>query len=157
VGFRYPAARRAARRSPQGRRSARMKELARFQHDFLERVYGEAPAVGPTAIYRRNVLANLHDALAAAYPVVRRLVGDAFFRELAERFARAHPSASRDLHRYGKPLPQFIADYAPAVGLPYLADVARLEWAVAQAFHAASARAFDYAALAAVAEAERAQ
>lgn len=134
-----------------------MKDLARFQRDFLEHVYGEAPATGPAAIYRRNVLANLHDALAAAYPVVRRLVGEAFFGEVAERFARAHPSASGDLHRYGARLAEFIAGYAPARDLPYLPDVARLEWAVAQAFHAANARAFDYAALAAVAEPERAQ
>lgn len=134
-----------------------MKELARFQGDFLAQLYGEAPATGPAAIYRRNVLANLHDALAAAYPVVRRLVGHAFFREVAGRFARAHPSTSGDLHRYGAGLAEFLADDAPAAELPYLPDVARLEWAVAQAFHAANARAFDYAALAALAEAERAR
>jgi hypothetical protein len=132
-----------------------MKALARFQRDFLEQVYGDAPAAGPAAIYRRNVLANLHDALAAAYPVVRRLVGDAFFGAAAERFARAHPSTSGDLHRYGAELAQFLAGYAPAADLPYLPDVACLEWAVAQAFHAANARAFDYAALAAIAAPER--
>lgn len=132
-----------------------MSELARAQREFLDTVLSEAPADGPTAVYRRNVLANLHDALAAAYPVVRRLVGDAFFGELAARFARAHPSRSGDLHRYGAELAPFVARYAPARGLAYLADVARLEWAVAQAFHAADARAFDYAGLAAVPAAER--
>lgn len=133
----------------------RVSALARAQREFLDTVLSDAPAEGRIMVYRSNVLANLHDALAAAYPVVRRLVGDAFFGELAAQFARAHPSRSGDLHRYGAELAEFVARYAPARGLAYLADVARLEWAVAQAFHAADARAFDYAGLAAVPAAER--
>src|SRR5262249_964538 len=107
------------------------------------------------AIYQRNLLSNLRDALRAAYPVVRRLVGDAFFNEAADRFARAHPSTSGDLHRYGESFPDFIAAYAPACSLEYLPEVACLEWAVAQAFHAADAREFDFTALAAIPESER--
>jgi hypothetical protein len=101
------------------------------------------------------VLANLHDALAAAYPVVRRLVGEAFFHEVAERFTQAHPSHSGDLHRFGAGLAPFLETYPPARELAYLPDVARLEWEVAQAFHAADARRLDVRALDAVSEAER--
>ena len=132
-----------------------MKALADLQREFLADLYGEAPLRGPLAVYRRNVLANLRDALGAAYPVVRRLVGDAFFAEAADRYARACPSASGDLHRFGESFAEFLAAYEPARPLDYLPDVARLEWAVAQAFHAADARAFDFAALGAIAEADR--
>ena len=133
-----------------------MSALARFQREFLEAIVTGTGTDRATAIYRGNVLANLHDALAAAYPVVHRLVGDAFFREAADRYAAAHPSASGDLHLYGGELAGFLARYEHARDLPYLPDVARLEWAYARAGHAADARAFDYATLAAIPEAERA-
>ena len=133
-----------------------MKALADLQREFLASLYGEADLPGRPGVYRRNVLANLREALGATYPVVRRLVGDAFFAEAADRYASAHPSASGDLHRHGEAFAAFLAAYAPARSLAYLPDVARLEWAVAQAFHAANARTFDFAALAAIAEADRA-
>ena len=132
-----------------------MKPLAERQAGFLADIFGEGPLDEGHAVYRRNVLANLHDALAAAYPVVRRLVGHAFFREAAERFARGHASTSGDLHGFGAAFGDFLADYPHAAGLDYLADVARLEWAVARAFHAADPGQVDFARLAAIPEAER--
>src|SRR5262249_36772420 len=135
VGCGTPAARRPARRSPQGGGDRRVKPLAGFQHEFLEAICSDAPLDDRLSVYRRNVLANQHDALAATYPVVRRLVGDAFFRESATRYALAHPSDSGDLHRFGAHLAAFLAAYAPARELSYLPDVARLEWAVARSFH----------------------
>jgi hypothetical protein len=128
-----------------------MSALARLQQDFLGDIFGDgAPARPGLEIYRRNVFSNLHGALASTYPAVRRLVGGAFFREAAERFARAHASASGDLHLFGAEFAAFLADYPFARELPWLADVARLEWACHESFHAAEAPAFDAAALAAV-------
>lgn len=127
-----------------------MTPLAQWQRQFLARVCSDEGMPGRWAVYQRNLLANLHAPLAAAYPVVRRLVGDAFFREAAARFARAHPSRSGDLHRHGAELAAFLERYAPARDLPCLPDVARLEWACAEAFHAADGEAFDFAALAAL-------
>lgn len=126
--------------------------LARIQQDFLDALLGEAPVADPgMAVYRENALAARRDALAAAYPVIRRLVGDAFFAEAATRFARAHPSTSGDLHAYGGPaFADFLSGYAPAGGLPYLGDVARLEWAVHECEHAADGAPLDHAALAAL-------
>ena len=126
-----------------------MNALAEWQRRFAARLFGDA-AAGSLEVYRGNVRANLHDALAAAYPVVRRLVGEAFFGEAALRYAAAHPSRSGDLHGYGASLAPFLEGYAPARGLDYLPDVARLEWAVEASFHAADGSALDYAALGAV-------
>jgi len=113
-----------------------MSALGDFQARFLDEIFGDAPLDPRRAVYRRNVLENLHGALAAAYPVVRRLVGEAFFREAAERFARVHPSRSGDLHRFGEGYGQFLSRYPHAAGLPYLPGVARLEWAVCMALQA---------------------
>jgi hypothetical protein len=135
-----------------------MSILAQLQRDFLGEVFGEGAGTrAGIEIYRRNVLSNLHGALASTYPAVRRLVGDPFFREAADRFARAHASTSGDLNLYGAAFAAFLADYPYARELPWLADVARLEWACHESFHAAEAPAFDAAALAAVAEERRAE
>ncbi|MBI3716590.1 MAG: putative DNA-binding domain-containing protein [Betaproteobacteria bacterium] len=102
------------------------------------------------AIYRHNVFTNLTHALADIFPVVARIVGEAFFREAARLFIRDVPSTSGDLNRYGAAFGDFLQAYPHAQELPYLADVARLEWAWHQAFHAADGGTLDLARLAAV-------
>jgi len=103
-------------------------------------------------IYRNNVFGNYRKALGATFPVVSRLVGAAFFNAMVDAYVRAHPSTRGDINRYGDELPRFLADYAPARGLAYLPDVARLEWAIDQAAIAADAPRFDLVALAALPE-----
>lgn len=94
---------------------------------------GDARRVG---IYRGNLAAHWARALASAYPVLRRLVGDDFFDALAGVFGRAHPARDPDLNRFGAELPDFLAGFAPAADHPYLPDVARLEWRVHEAWFA---------------------
>jgi len=102
------------------------------------------------AIYRHNVFTNLTNALADIFPVVARIVGESYFREAARLFIRDVPSISGDLNRYGGAFGDFLQAYPHAQELPYLGDVARLEWAWQQAFHAADAGTLDLARLAAV-------
>lgn len=92
------------------------------------------------AIYRNNVVVSLVEALSAVCPVVRALVGDAFFHAMARAYVDARPPRSPLMATFGQDLPDFIAGFAPAAGLPYLADVARLETARIRAHHAADAR-----------------
>lgn len=91
------------------------------------------------AVYRNNVVISLIDALADTFPVVQQLVGADFFHAMAREYARRHPPTSSVMALYGQGFPDFIADFEPAASLPYLADVARLEWAYVCAFHAADA------------------
>jgi hypothetical protein len=91
------------------------------------------------AVYRNNVIVGLIDALADAYPVVQLLVGEEFFRAMAVVFVRAQPPRSPVLAWYGAGLAEFIEGFPPATRLPYLADVARLEWLRVDAWHAADA------------------
>lgn len=110
---------------------------------------GSDPAVR-FAVYRNNVVASLVDALAETFPVVRQLVGEEFFRAMARLHVRATPPRTRILAHYGADFPAFIADFAPAADLPYLADVARLEFLRVRACHAADTPVADGAALAAL-------
>ena len=111
----------------------------------------EAFARDRIAIYRRTILANYRKALAASYPVVKRLTGATFFHDAVDTFVRAHPSRSGDLNIYGGELGEFLAAYPPASHLPYLRDVARLEWSIDEAQRASDAPCVPEAVLAALA------
>jgi hypothetical protein len=91
------------------------------------------------AVYRNNVATGLIGALEQRFPVVRRLVGKEFFRAMAQLYVELDPPRSPLLFRYGGTLPTFIGTFPPAASLPYLADVARLEVARGEAYHAADA------------------
>ncbi|OLF55490.1 DUF2063 domain-containing protein [Pseudomonas chlororaphis] len=91
------------------------------------------------AVYRNNVLGSLIDALADGYPVVAQLVGEAFFRAMATLYVRRFPPGSVLLNDYGHDFADFIGAFPPAAGVPYLADVARLERLRVMAYHAADA------------------
>lgn len=91
------------------------------------------------AIYRNNLRAARTEALRQGFPVLDRLLGHDCFTALAAEFIRQHPPVSAVLHEYGAGLADFIRGFAPLAALGYLADVARLEWARLQAFHAADA------------------
>ena len=95
------------------------------------------------AIYRANVSANAVKALAAAYPVVQQVVGEAFFAGLARVYRHEAPSSSGDLSEYGDGFARFLAGFAHVRSLPYLSDLARLEWQVHRAYGAADAQSWD--------------
>jgi hypothetical protein len=99
-------------------------------------------------IYRNTCLSTLTSALGLSFPAVRRLVGAGFFENAAQEFIRTHPPASAYLNDYGREFPAFLAQFPHATSLAYLADVARLEWAVNCALHAADAPPLQLAALA---------
>jgi len=100
------------------------------------------------SVYRNNVVVGLVDAMAETFPAVLALVGEPFFRAAAREFVRAHPPRSPVLVDYGDAFPDWIGAFPPASGVPYLADVARLEWAWSRAYNAADAAALPASALA---------
>jgi len=92
-------------------------------------------------VYRNNVTVSLIDALAAVFPVTRRITGEDFFRAMARFHVRATPPRSPLLFEYGHDFPAFIESYEYARPLPWLSDVARIERAWLDAYHAADAAA----------------
>ena len=103
-------------------------------------------------IYRNTFLSSLTTALRISYPAVHRLVGEEFFEGAAQCFIEAHPPQTAYLNAYGAGFADFLAQFPPAASLPYLADVARLEWAVNVALHAEDAIPLDADALASIAD-----
>lgn len=90
-------------------------------------------------VYRNNVAVSLRDALGETFPVVKKLVGEEFFTGMAQAFVREHLPQTPVLLEYGGAFPRFIERFKPADVVPYLADVARVEWAWLQSYHAADA------------------
>lgn len=127
--------------------------LERLQADFAAALFdGDAalallPELEPCTafsarrlgLYRGNVHAAWDKALAHAYPVVRALVGEEFFAALARAYGRAHPSASGDLNEFGVHFSAFVHADERTQSLPYLPDLAALEWLVHRAHSAADA------------------
>lgn len=115
-------------------------------------IHGGALSVAERlSVYRNNHRLTLAGALAGAYPVLESLLGAECFAQLAGDYVAATPSACGDLHDYGARLAEWIEGCAPLAPWPWFADVARLEWAVHTAYHAAGADgALTLAALAAV-------
>lgn len=100
---------------------------------MAEVLTGENPQL---QVYCHNIQLTLVALLANIYPVVARLVGKPFFARMAKAFVQAHVPSSGNMHDYGHAFAGFISAYAPADELPYLSDVARLEWAWHCAFYA---------------------
>jgi len=90
-------------------------------------------------VYRNNFYASLINVLAGRYPVVQRLVGEEFFRAMAKVYVEQEPPRSAMILAYGGGFPDFLAGFPPVSDVPYLPDIARLEWARHTAYHAADA------------------
>jgi hypothetical protein len=82
------------------------------------------------AAYRGNAAAIAERALAAAYPTVQQLVGDESFAQLAQAVWHRFPPQRGDLAQFGAALPAWIELDPQLASEPYLADVARVDWAV---------------------------
>ena len=100
------------------------------------------------AVYRNNVAVGLIGAIEARYPVSRRLAGEDLFRAMARAYVHARKPRSPVMIAYGDDFPEFLAacDGVDAC----LADVARLENAWVEAYHAEDARAATVGELAAL-------
>ncbi len=132
-----------------------------FHDDFARVLYDAEAPVSPAvaalacqpgfAVYRNTVIKGCVDALRANYPSVARLVGEEWFVAAADVYVRRSPPAQATLLRYGADFAAFLADFAPAAELPWLAGVAALDRMWTEAHVAADEAALDAAALAALA------
>jgi hypothetical protein len=80
------------------------------------------------SIYRTNVVRRLTEALVSTYPVICDLVDRGFFDYAADTFICRTLPTSSCLNEYGEEFPSFLETFPPAAEIPYLSDVARLEW-----------------------------
>ena len=90
-------------------------------------------------IYRNNRAVSLIESLKATYPAVNKLVGEAYFSAVARSFIDEHPPQSAVMAEYGGDFGEFIRQSPNAKNIPYVADLAALEWTRLQSYHSADA------------------
>lgn len=119
-----------------------MPDLATFQRAFADALMTDgqpAPSFRSHAfaVYRNTSVRGAVEALRAAYPTVDMLVGEEMFTQVALDYRREHPPMGPILSDYGGKFAAFLASQPWTCELPYLADVARLDWLWLESFLAA--------------------
>lgn len=132
-----------------------MQNLRELQKQFIDKLYNESSSIldwihsstllpeQHFSIYQNSIHGILQKALQEVFPVCMKLVGEDFFVAMINEFIAATRSTSPNLGDFGAFFSDFIATFEPAKVLPYLSDVARLEWAWHQLYDAANAETFD--------------
>jgi hypothetical protein len=108
------------------------------------------PAADRLAIYRNAYQVRLIDALHETYPILHGLLGDEAWVELGYAYVAAHPSVFRSIRWYGRELAHFLTVRPPFSEAPILAEVALLEWTLAEVFDATDAPSLPRSALSTV-------
>ncbi len=90
-------------------------------------------------IYRNNRATSLIENLEATYPAVLKLVGDSYFKAVARQFIDIHPPQSPVMFEYGENFGEYLCSMPTAQQIPYVEDVARIEWLRNKAYHAPDA------------------
>jgi hypothetical protein len=130
-----------------------------FQDALLGRSHGIPTSVRGTAresaatmfgIYRKAYWSRLAESLAADFPGLKALMGDAAFDRAARAYIAKHPSQHPSIRWIGRKLAGFLASEAPFREDPWLADMARFDWALAFAFDALDAPAAGISDLASI-------
>jgi len=98
------------------------------------------------AVYANGYPARVEEALRETFPAVAHLLGSHGFADLTLRYTRARPPLAYNLNNIGAALPAYLVFDPANVDLPFLADVAELEWRLSRAFHAREQTPLDPAA-----------
>ena len=106
--------------------------------DFVATVYGggSLTSAEAVAVYHDGYSARMSESLGETFEACWRVLGDEDFLDACKMFCRSVPSTSHNLSDYGFSFPDFLLNRSQAHA-PFIADLARLEWAYKELFHAA--------------------
>ncbi len=96
-------------------------------------------------VYTGGYPARLREALLEAFPAVAKILGDGSLASMVERYRPHVPTGWCNLNSVGQALPNFLLSDRLAEELPFLPDLARLEWCVVECFHARIGEPYDLA------------
>ncbi len=91
---------------------------------------GDIPLEQRLKIYRNHIVTTLSESLVMNFPLVEKLTGKGFLLTAAKLYLFDNPPKQACLDCYGEEFPDFLEDYDHARSLPYLSDVARLDWSM---------------------------
>lgn len=103
-------------------------------NDFLN-PQGKTPGAERMSVYAEGYPIRIHEALKEAYEAVQQVLGPKKFRETSDAYAVRHPSKEYNLSMAGRFYPEYLEKSGWLAEYPFLQDLARLEWAVSEAFH----------------------
>jgi hypothetical protein len=131
---------------------AALANMAATPADLGDLVVGDTrlDGVGRVTVYADMYFQRLLDVLREDFPKLEAALGEDPFRELVGGFLAEVPPADHSLRNLGAPLPGFVADRTDLADRPWLADLARLEWARADVFDGADCDVLDLEGLRAV-------
>jgi len=121
-----------------------MPDLASFQRQFAAALMAEGQGEPPFraqafAVYRNTSARGVVEALRASYPTVDMLLGEEAFTQIALEFRRDQPPKGPVLSDYGREFAGFLRCQPWTCELPYIADVAWLDWLWLESFLAPDA------------------
>jgi hypothetical protein len=119
-----------------------MPDLAEFQRDFAAAIIRDGQPERSLrsqafAVYRNTCARGVVEGLRAAFPTIDMIVGEEMFTGIALEYRSAEPPAGPVLSDYGSRFPAWLARQPWTCELPYIADVARLDWMWLESFLAA--------------------
>jgi hypothetical protein len=127
-----------------------MKRLAAIEAQFQDHMLAGDSAVAAEidgssqefrdarlSIYRDAYRMRLTEVLGNDYEVLHAYLGDELFNDLAADYIAAHPSTFRNVRWFGGKMAQFLGATPRYAEHPELAELARFEWALGQAFDSA--------------------
>ena len=95
------------------------------------------------AVHTHGYPARVTESLREAFPATANILGEGSFAALAARYLAHIPAELRNLNDVGAALPAFLQSDGLRHDLPFLPDLAELEWAVTLCFHAKLETPFD--------------
>lgn len=94
-------------------------------------------------VYQNNVFAALQDYFKDIYPATCGVVGDAFFKQMVQRYIQTEPPKEGNIYLYGANFHTIIETFEGLQSLTYLADLACYEWAIHSAYFATVSDSFE--------------
>jgi hypothetical protein len=145
-------------------------KLEKIQQDFIAAIFNtdrdtaiahvegdnRLDASQRLGIYRGSVHGILTQSLGDTFPVCKALVGDEFFDKMCDIFVDKHPPTTPFFSHYGDKLSTFLGNFDPVNSIPFLKDVAELEWSRHMLWQQASKEPFDFSQIASLNEEQQA-
>ena len=126
-------------------------ELRAVQGNFLDSLLGLDDELSPAIdshkhrlwIYQNNVFAATREYLQEVYPAVLGLVGNKFFKQMAQVFVQNKPPSEGNVYLFGEGFDSVIVEFDALQEMPYLVDLMNYEWALHKAYFASLANCID--------------